>query len=234
MALTPLLTFTSVTADGSQSTLTDATVYGGANPDRNEVAIYLTAYKVDEDQVESALTVETFDPETATTFTVTNTIDGRYKYKFVIVDYWLVGTVYNQYDMVWSPTENAFYQYIFATPSSGQLVTNTTYYSPVTDPTTIIDDDGTAEESGNLIFQILEKIIDYATAACYANIAILSAKENCADDCGCSSKLCKSKNRIRTLLSVMRISDTRQQYLQGERFAREAEKYCSDCGCLEQ
>lgn len=238
MALTANLTFTSVSQDGSQSTLTDSTVYGGANPARNQVAVYLTAFKVDEDLVETALTIAAFDPELATTFTVTNTIDGRYRFKFVIINNWDVATTYDQYDLVWDTTQNAFYEYINATPSSGNAVTNPTYWTTVADPTTKIANVGTAQEADNLVYQILEYIIDYQTAKCYAQVAIEQAKELCEDDCncgggGCSSKLCKSKNRIRTLLSVMRIANIQQKYLQGERFAREAEKYCSDCGCLQ-
>lgn len=235
MALTPSISRTSVAEDGSYSVLTDGTTYGGANPDRNEVAVFLTAYRVDEDLVETAVDITAFDPKTATDFTVTNDVDGRYKYNFIIADDWLIGTEYNQYDVVWSPTEEAFYEYTFETPTTGNVVTDTIYWTALPDPTTKIDDVGTAEESGNLLYQVYERILDYATAACYANVAILAAKESCADDCNpVNSKYARPRNRLRTLLSVMRISDTRQQYLQGEKFAREAQKYCDECGCLEQ
>ena len=148
-----------------------------------------------------------------------------------LVPLWKVGTTFNRYDLTY--LSGVYYQYIFATPTAGNAVTNPTYFSVVTDPATKIADVGGATSPANLIYLVQEKIIDYITAKCYANVAILAAKDSCADDCNCNSGICKSKNRIRTLLSVMRISDTRQQYLQGERAAREAEGYCSDCGCLE-
>ena len=235
MALVPNIAIDSVAQDGSYSVIDDGTVYGTPNPDRADVAVFLTAYKVDVNLIETAATVETFDPKTATEFTVTNGIDGRYKYYFIIADDWLVGTEYDQYDVVWSPTEEAFYEYTFETATTGNLVTDTVYWTALADPTSKIADVGTDEESGNLLYQVYERILDYATAACYADVAILAAKENCADDCNsANSKYARPRNRIRTLLSVMRISDVRQQYLQGEIFAREAQKYCNDCGCMEQ
>ena len=108
MALTAALTFTSVSADGVTSILTDSTVYGGANPLRTAVAVYLKAYKVDESLIETAQVLASFDPELATTFTMTNGTDGRYRFKFVIVPNWLVGTTFNRYDLAWDTTGNAF------------------------------------------------------------------------------------------------------------------------------
>jgi hypothetical protein len=237
MALVPNLVFGSVSADGTLSTLSDSTVYGTPNPNRNQVATYLTAYKVDEDLVESALVVDTFDPETVTSFTVTNVVDGRYRFKFVIVDYWSSTPVYDRYDLVWDPAQNKFYEYVNTTPSPGggsnPVVTDINYWAEVADPTSKIANVGTATEADNLLYQILEKIIDFQTAKCYADIAIAVAKEGCVQDCSCKNKTVKARDRAHSLLSLMRIADTRQLYLQGERWAREAEKLCSECGCIE-
>ncbi len=232
MALSANLTITSVTADGSHTILTDSTIYGTPNVDRNQVAVYLTAYTVAESLIETPIVVASFDPETATTFTITNGLDGRYRFYFIIVNNWLVGTTYNQYDLVWETTQNKFYQYTNATPSSGHAVTDANYFTVVTDPTSIIRNVGTSTASGNIVYQILENIADYQTAKCYGNAITLAAKDNCSAECDCSSKLGQSVKKIRTLLAVMRLSNTRQQYLVGERAARQAEKYCTDCGCL--
>jgi len=117
--MTLALTRTTYADDLSTSDWEDTSVYGGSNPDRNEGAVYLTAYKVDEDLVETAVTVTTFDPEVATTFTTANpdtSGDGHYKYYFIFADNWLIGTTYNQYDVVWSTSQNAFYEYTNGTP----------------------------------------------------------------------------------------------------------------------
>jgi len=247
MALIPLLALTAVSEDGTTSTLTDGTVYGApGNPfqERVDEAVYLTAYKVAEDLVETTIPITTFDPETASSFTITNDVDGWYKFYFVIINRWLVGTTYNRYDLTWSESEQGFYQYINVTPSSGNAVTDLAYFNPVADPTSTLQDIGEASEPTNITYQIYEYIIDYQTAKCYGTAAMLDAKENCGytgnyasgsskgSDCTCGSKTGKAVARLRTLLAVMRIANVRGQYLEGERFARLAEKYCDDCGCL--
>lgn len=234
MALTADLSRITVTADGTESTWEDNTVYGTANPDRDEVAVYLTAYKVDEDLVETALEVEAFDPETATEFTTTNGDDGWSKYYFVIVDRWLIGTEYEQYDLVWSESEEAFYEYTNETASTGNLVTNATYFTAVDDPTTKIANVGTDEESGNLVYQVVNKVLDFQTSICYIKAASQFAKESCDtnDGCGCDTRLGRSFTKIRNLFASLTLNESTGKYLEGEKNARLAERYCDDCGCL--
>lgn len=243
MALIPLLTIDTVTGTGSQFGLTDATVYGtGGNPARNTMAVFISAYKVHEDEVETALTVASYNKETASTFTVTayvdefeNISDGWYKFNFVIIPRWLIGTVYNRYDVVWSSAQQAFYQYINVTPSSGIAVTNPAYFTAIADPTTLIDDVGTATASGNLVYQVLETVTTYQTSICFIKAASVHAKETCdTSDCGCDSRTGKLYHKIEELFTNMQINSTTQQYLEGERNARLVERYCSDCGCLER
>lgn len=236
MALTAALTRTTVSQDGTTSTWTDETVYGTANPDRNEVAVYLTAYKVDVGQVETALTVTTFDPETATTFTTDNgDEDGWVKYYFVIVDNWLIGTQYEEFDLVWSTTQNAFYEYTNSTPSTGNAVTDTSFWEVVPDPTTKIANVGTDEESGNLIYQVVDKVLSYQTSICYIKAASINAKENCSGEtCGCDTKIGRAYHKIRDLFANLPLNEATGEYLEGEKNARLAEKYCVDCGCLDR
>lgn len=234
MALTADLNRTAVAEDGSTSTWSDDTVYGTPNPDRNEVAVYLTAYKVDEDLVETALEVTTFDPETATTFTTTNGVDGYHKYYFVIVPRWDVAVEYSQYDLVWSESEAAFYEYTNATPTTGNLVTDSTYFTVIADPTTKIADINTAEESGNLIYEVVEKVLDYNGSVCFLKAGIQHAKEICDNDsCGCDTRLGKYYHKIEDLFTSLAMYETVGRFVDGEKKARLLEKYCDDCGCLE-
>ncbi len=231
MALTANInrTATSLTS----SVFTDETTYGGANPDRNEVALYFTGYKVDEDQVETALTVDSFDPETVTEFTVTNGVDGYHKYYVVIVDNYDAAVEYEKYDLVWSTSLDAFYEYINDTPSTGSLVTNTNFFTPVTDPTTKIANVGTATESGNLVYQVIQKVVSFATSICYLKAASKHAKEVCGTgDCGCDSRLGRLYHKIRDLFALLAVNETTGQFIEGEKNARLVEKYCDDCGCL--
>jgi hypothetical protein len=233
MALTPNLTRAAIVSPGTQSIWTDNTVYGGANPLRNQVAVYLTAFKVSEAQVETPLTVAAFDPETVTTFTTTNGVDGWHKYKFVIINNWLVGTTYNKYDLVWDTTLNAFYEYINDTPSAGNAVTNLTYFSPVSDPTTKIANVGTATASGNLIYQVIDKVVSFQSSICYLKAASNHAIEICNNgECGCDTRIKKYFHWIRDLFALLAINETTGQFIEGERTARLLERYCDDCGCI--
>jgi len=232
MALVPDLVRQSIVSPGTSTTWVDETVYGGANPLRNQVAVYFTSYKMDENQVASAMTVTTFDPKTATEFVATSTVDGWYRSYFVIVNDWLVGTVYNRYDLVWSPTLNAFYQYINASPTSGNLVTNPVYFSLVVDPTSVLNV-GTALEPQNIVYQVIDKVVSYATSVCYLKAAAKHAKESCSGaSCGCDSKIGRLFHRIRDLFANLALNEAQGLYVQGEKNARLAEKWCDDCGCL--
>lgn len=232
MALTPNLTRAAIVAPGTQSVWTDETVYGGANPTRNQVAVWLTAYKVSETQVETALDVENFDPETDTEFRTTNGVDGWHRYYFVIVDNYDGADTYSLNDVVYYSSTGLFYKAILNS-FSGIVPTNTTYWISVADPTSLIQNDGTANESGNLVFQVIDKIVDFATSICYIKAAAKHAKESCGTDaCGCSSRLGKAFHKIRDLFAVLPINETTGQFIEGEKNARLAERWCDDCGCL--
>lgn len=235
MALTADLTRTSyVASSGTESLWTDSTVYGSGNPNRNQVAVYLTAYKVDEDLVETALDVDSFDPETATTFTTDNGIDGWHKYYFVIVNNWLIGTTYNTYDVVWAPSPNKWYQYTAIASTSGHAVTETAYFTEINDPTALIANVGTSSASANLVYEVVNKIISYQSSICFNKAAALYAKQCCDEDCNdCDTRLGRLFNKIFGLFTNLPINETTGQYLQGEKNARLLSNYCDDCGCSE-
>lgn len=235
MALTPDLVRQTITAPGTTSIWDDETVYGGLNPNRNQVALFLTAYKVDEDLVETALDVTTFDPEVVTSFTTTNDIDGWHKYYFVIVDNWDAGTTYNKHDVVWDTTEDAFFKYINDTPADTNPVSDINYWEPVADPCTLIANVGTDEESGNLIYQVINKIVSFQTSICYIKAASRHAKLNCGGaDCGCGSKIGRLFHKLRDLFNSLPLNESQGQFLEGERNARLAQKWCDDCEHLQE
>lgn len=233
MALEANLVRSEITGDGATSTWTDETVYGGSEADRNEVALFLTAYKTDSNQIETAITVESFNPEIVEEFITPNTIDGWYAYYFVIIANWNVAVEYEQYDLVWDTDEEQFYEYINATPSTGTVVTDTDYWEVVTDPTDKIANVGTSSESGNLVYQVINKVVSFQTSICYIKAAAQFAKESCdGDDCGCETRLGKLFIKIRNLFANMGLNESQGLYQDGEKNARMAEKYCDDCGCL--
>ncbi len=233
MALVAAVTRTSVTDDGLESIFSDGTEYGAPEADRNQVAVWFTAFKMDVNQVATALAVDTFDPEAATSFTAANGVDGWHRYMFIIAPRWDVAVEYNQYDIVWDEAEAAFYEYTYATATTGNLVTDTFYWTLIADPTTKIADVGTAEESGNLVYQVIDKVVSFQTSICNLKAASKHAKEVCnTGACDCDTTLGKYYMKIRNLFAIMAINETTGQYIEGEKNARLAEKYCDDCGCL--
>lgn len=232
--MTLSLTRTAYAEDLSTSSWEDTSEYGGLNPDREDGAVYLTAYKVDEDLVETAVTVTAFDPATATTFTTANDIDGHYKYYFIFAIEWNGISTWEQYDVVWSADEEAFYEYINETPSAGNAVTDVNYWAVLEDPTTKIADVGTDEESGNLSYLVVQKVLDIYGSVCRLKSGIQFAKQKCEnDDCGCDTRLGKYYTKIRNLFTSLAMYETTGRYTDGEKAARLLEKYCDDCGCLE-
>lgn len=235
--MTLALTRTAYAEDLSTSDWLDESAYGGLNPDRADGAVYLTAYKVNEDLVETAVTVTTFDPKTADTFTTANPDtngDGHYKYYFIFAEDYAGGTTYNQYDVVWDTGEEAFYEYTNAAPSAGNPVTDVNYWTALADPTTKIADVGTDEESGNLSYLVVQKVLDIYGSVCRLKAGIQFAKQECPnDDCGCDTRLGKYYTKIRNLYTSLAMYETTGRYTDGEKAARLLEKYCDDCGCLE-
>lgn len=229
MALTLALekTSISITDEITYTNLTDSTSdYGLAgNAARNTLAVFLTAYKVDIDLVETALTVATYDPETATTFTITNSIDGHQRFKFCVIPRYSASTTYLQYDVVWNGTDETWYR---AKLNSFSAIAppNTTYWEVVSDPSTLIDNDGTSSESQNLQYQILETVLDIAARQCLGGKAIDESKDACMKDCVQTKQLSKDVDAIRSLVYWMQVADSRQLYTKGEKFARLADSYC--------
>ncbi len=230
MALTALPTIDSIvkTDDGSDTIIADSTVYGSPNADRNEVAVYLLPFKLNEDLEETALVQDDYDPETVTEFTVTNTTDGHQKYVQIIVDNYAGGTTYNQYDAVYYPTTGFLYKSKQSTPFSGVVPTNTTNWDVVT-AQDLYEAIGSVEEATNVIVGIVQTVLTFSAQQCLTELAEDVAKEGCCDDCN-NTKLKESFENLWLLVYVATISASRGKYTQGERFMREAETYC-DCNC---
>lgn len=78
MALTWILTKGNIASDASSFRITDETVYGGANADRNQRANFFFCPKTDENgnRTLQDLVANTDDPLTVSYWTVTSTLDG--------------------------------------------------------------------------------------------------------------------------------------------------------------
>lgn len=223
MALTVDLDYTSesVGDDVFNCTLTDSTVYGtGGNPARVDVAVYITGEKINKDgdaEYDVDMSYGSGTDETdATTFTFDVDEDGRYKFKYAIIENWDSGTAYSTYDV--SYRAGVVYQAIQATTNNQPP--NATYWSVVSTPTDLLDDVGTASESGNLAYQEFNQIIYPFSKVGFGNAAEEAALE-CCSDCERGEDV-KLYELLGVYIDAMSICNQREKWMKGERIARKS------------
>lgn len=242
MALTADFRIESVTTDGVYTTIQDYTTYGSPNLNRNQIAVVATAYKVDEDLLETSMTItpDDADPYLTTQFVLDNRIggvatDGWMKVYISLIPKWdaVPSTVYNKYDVVYDTTGvDGYYQYINSTPSSGNATSDTNYWQLITDPTkAIIEKVGTSEAVGNLTYQVFNFISKYQAQKCYVKVAAKVSKDHCLEENQVNSVFYTTFTKLDSLLNVAYIDEAQGLFLAGERAMRLAERYCNDCGC---
>lgn len=92
MPQTIITEINNVAADLSTAELADLTVYGGANPDRDELALFLYLYKRAADLTDTAVTVSNTDPLNVTAWSFTLAGDGWYRAILFEFPIWAAGT----------------------------------------------------------------------------------------------------------------------------------------------
>lgn len=212
MALTPLITYTAESQDGSNftGTLTEATVYGSPEADRADVGVYVTGNKIKADgTVDFAVTMGSITPATDTSFTFSITKDGHYQFTYVIVDDWAAGT-YNANDLVFYSDGN-FYQ----TPSSTSAEPSASPWALVSDPTSLI---GATNEPDNIVYQIKSEVVYPFSKKAFGSAAEDAAVGGCAD-CERGEDV-KTYEYLAVLVDGMNTANQRQKYALGERIAR--------------
>lgn len=227
MALTPILQITSVAPSGENSVthVSDDTVYGGVNPARNTLAVYLLANKVTEGTTlqETPLVVQTYDPLTVEDWIVENTIDGYQKYILLIFPIYNPAGTYTQYQTVFY--NGSLYQSVSAAPLQGVTPGEDSSWE-IRTPQQIYAVMDTATEPPNLTIVILGYVLTYAAQKCLGLLAPKHAKANCAG-CAGNPALKEKFDDLWLLVFNANIASTRQKFIEGERFMRSAELYCT-------
>lgn len=222
MALTVALGYTAEAINGTSftGTITDNTVYGGANPLRSAVAVYLTIYKVDQSGVvEYQVTPTAYTPSSATTFTFPVIKDGYYKFKYAIINNYSGAVDYAQYDSVY--LSSVVYQ-AFANPPIATSPPNASYWTVVPDPTTLLDLVGTSTASGNLSYQLFEQVIYPFSKVGFGDASETAALE-CCSDCERGEDV-KNYEQMGVFVDGMFQCNARGKYLKGEKIARKSEE----------
>jgi hypothetical protein len=220
MALTVDLSVASEVVNGDAFTITldDDTVYGGANPARVDVAVFISGEKIKQDgTADYDVTIDyagSTDETDATSFTFDIEDDGRYKIKYAIIPDYDNADAYVAYDVVYS--SGIVYQAIQST--TGNAPPNATYWSIVSEPTALLDDVGTASESGNLAYQEFNQILYPFSKVAFGNAAEDAALE-CCSDCERGEDV-KLYELLGVYIDGMSICNQREKWQKGERIAR--------------
>lgn len=217
-----------LTDEGSNTLVSDDTTYGLPELTRSEVGVFLLAYKVDEDLVHTALTIETYDPTVVTSWTIENTIDGYQKYVMLIVPSYTSSPTFNANDVVWDITTHSIYQNISGAVANSVPLEDTDTWAVKT-AQEVYDLLDTASEPSNLVIGETSTVLTIKAKQCLGNLAPQHAKENCPG-CPGNAKLKEQFDDLWLLIYLAAVASSRQKYVEGERFMRSAENYC-DCGC---
>lgn len=231
MALTPSLSLTAESIDGDAflDTQSDVSNYDvGGNPSRSDFANYFSIDKMKSDgTVNYAVTPQTYNPVTAMLYNFSVTVDGWYRSKLILVPNYDNAVAYDQYDIVY--LSGVVYR---ATASvTGNPPPNVSFWEVITDPITIIDNAGSATESGNALFVIKDDVIYPFAKTCFGN-----KTEEADCDCNCDrSEKVLAYEQAGVFVDQMNVANQRQKYSTGERIAIDATAFCgstsSNCGC---
>lgn len=222
MALTISLS-ASIASTRDSFTVPDGTVYGtGGNPARNELKIFLTAYKMNYANEATALTVETYDPETVEDWDIEYTIDGRYKICFAAFEEYGSGITYDQYDAIFNG--DVVYRSLVGS-NTGQDTADTSYWEIISDPSSLANNKGETNESLNINTLVYNRIFSANGQYTYGNL--ISDGSTCTD-CD-EAVILATYNLLALWLDGMAIADAREELLEGEELARKIQSRYISC-----
>jgi hypothetical protein len=219
MALTLSLSYSSETPDGDGnyiSVLTDTTTYAtGGNPARADGALYLTLEKINYDSsVDYEIDITSYTPASVTDFTFTTTKDGWIQGKYCFIPDFNIATAYVQYDAVYE----GGVVYRATQSSTGQTPPNSSYWEIISSPTSLVDNDGSATESGNIAVLVYNLIVYPFAKKLYGDLA-----EDYAIKCCGSWKDVEEFNAFKQMggiTTALQGCNTRSRWASGEKIAR--------------
>lgn len=224
MALTLSLNFTAETKTGSTytGTLTDATSYGGTEPLRTGGALFIYGKKVKKDgSQDSLLSIQNYDPETATSFTFTIPKDGWHQFYLVFIRNYTAGT-YAQYQCVYDPVANIVYRSTVASNNAAPP----TNWAPVSTPALLVDNVGTPTESPNLEYLVYNRII-FPNAKQFYGTASAAAALSCCNECERSEDILVYEKAAVNVDALVNF-DVRGQHASGEELSRNSDEFIAE------
>jgi hypothetical protein len=219
MALVSALSALSFSSDADTATITDAVVYGGANPLRAAVAVFIEGWKMDADSESTAITITNTAPDSATTWTFESDEDGWYKVRQYIIPNWNILTAYTTGQVVYYTNGNV---YRAIASSTGNLPTNTTYFTEVE------FNDATVDDANNVITGYKDYLVIEHGKKCAGEAVAAWSKD---EDCGSCKKveLMASWLQKDALVYAAERFAAISLFNKAEAIARKLETYCESC-----
>jgi len=225
MALVPILTDSAISADCNDSTFTDDTVYGGAEFDRNEVAVIVTGVKKglpDESDVALTISGNDNDPLTDTFWQTTTSLDGWYVLPMYIIP------LYN------ALTANVISDVLYHNAQLWKCLADNTGTEPGTDDNfweAILITDSAVELAANVVFDYFNYIITCRSEDCYSETVTSAATKGCCGDCT-STELTQLYQRLHLLLNGVYSLCNQTRYAEAEPVVRNIVHICEKSRCI--
>jgi len=184
---TPILSV-GITADRTTATVIDGTVYGGSEPARNLVLVFLTGDKRNADNtIASVLTLTPNDTDptivSSWSYDYTSTGDGWVNYFFVIIsDIYDSGTTYDIYDAVYDSSTKLVYRSKIDA-NLGNVLSDTNSWELITDPSSLALNKDQPNESLNISSIVYQRVLTFNSQYGYGNFVSENAS-GCCGDCG--------------------------------------------------
>lgn len=211
MALSP--TFTITQQDGGLTAIaTNTTTYGSPNQDRDDAAEYVLWSKTDVNAVRTFTNPAQGNVLTNLSYSVSTLVDGWFELIRLRVQPYNGATAYVSGNVIYYATDGKVYQAIAS--STGQLPTNPTYFTEVTDLTTVIGNSSIETYYQNFYSE-------YRTNVCI--------RDKDDSNCGCANK---DDTYIDMLYAKKQSADT--NFANGnpeimDKIIRELEDTCTQC-----
>lgn len=219
--LTLLPQIDSIGSNRTTVTITDETVYGGLNPARSDVGVYIIVNKMNNDNTIAATytaTGDSADPQTDVSWTFELGADGWVRVLMIAPEDYNAGTTYALYDVVQDPSTSTVYR-SKQNGNIGNSLANATWWEVV--DATVALNKGEANESTNLASTNYGVILLPDSEYGFANAVVTAGDIFCSENC--SLEALWPYVRLSGLVDAAMVHSDRLQLPQGERIARRLE-----------
>ncbi len=219
-----------ITVTRDVATITDTTTFGGSNPARNTVLVFLSGNKMNFDNTIAealVLTPDSTDALVVSSWSYPYPTDGWFQFFYVIIkDLYSGGTTYAKYDAVYDDATQIVYRSLVNT-NLGNTLSDTSAWEVIPSPSLLAQNKGEANESLNIESTIYQRVFSYNSQFLYGSFAA-TASEACCGDCG--DLEADAKYDLFSLwLNGIIIDDQRSLLPQGEKIARRIEATFGSC-----